>query len=222
MRVGAGHTMRRLQAFTHAGFAVIENVWNSEMRGTIQASIQHYLSDTAFGDAVTDRVIEALDLKSDFFFDLARSPELIDLSERLLGMATIAIHIKYLQRTAPTEGDSWFRQNQYVHQDHFSHDAVSLTFPLADPPGCYVNDYSLEKFHEVADHAPLNDRELGFGMHHEGAFLSVHVPAGGCVAHHSYLPYRPSRQSFGPLGRFIVINYRQSPYRQQLRARGAI
>ncbi|MDP9651465.1 hypothetical protein [Paraburkholderia caledonica] len=202
-------------AFSSAGYAIVENVWTPSLLRSINAELSGLIpvEEPSLGG-----VIEELDIKSDFFFDLARDKILLDLSEALLGMATIAIHIKLVRRRVLRAGDKWFRQNQYLHQEHFGHDALSFTFPLVGDDRTFINDYAIERHSRVVEHEPVDDSELGVGFQYAGPFIAAYVPTGGCIAHHSLLPYRPNIGSFSDYGDFLVINHRQSPYRAQLRS----
>lgn len=164
-----------------------------------------------------------LDRHSDLLFDLTRLPEVVELAETLLESRCVPFLTEYFATPEPTAETTPAHQDQIFHRDHFGDElGVAFWIALNDvTDGDAVLEYATEQpavgellAHRVFD-AQTFRAELanptGFG------FRSALVPASGAVVHHSYAVHRYGRKSSAGPREAFVLNFRRSPYRQQIR-----
>lgn len=163
-------------------------------------------------------VVSGLDLVSEDLYDFARTTELIEVVEALLGMASISIHVKYLNRTdALIERGCWC-QDHATNESHFDELALSICIPIIEYlPAIRVNEYGLMPSVKYLPHQNSDFTETSWKLD-EGSvefYTGSTVPHGGAVIHNSLAIYRPAKDCTSR--ELLVLNYRRSPYRQGLR-----
>ncbi|QTT88296.1 hypothetical protein [Pseudomonas chlororaphis] len=206
------------ESFDQHGWTILPGLMNEldilEVRRQLEPLMEQRVSNASGSFSL----LEELDLKSDFFYELARSRVFSSLSEAFLNMASIAIHIKYLSLSgfSSEEKFGFYRQNQHVHSQHFDVGALSFTLPLN--PGAH----EIYRFSKSGREALLP--HVGGEHSLEPPYIPAFRPPGGhtvvrakegdCLVHHSSVPYGFAGGTPGHDLELLVINYRMSPYRE--------
>lgn len=181
-------------------------------------SINKVECDIRFDDQGNVVAVSGLDLVSEELYDFARAPVLVEAVEKLLRMASISIHVKYLNRTNSLIEQGCWCQDQATNESHFDELALSVCIPIVfDDAAVSVNEYGLLTGSNLLAHQKSDFTETAWklGGEFSPSFIESTIPCGGAVFHSSLAVYRPALRSTAR--ELLVLNYRRSPYRQQLR-----
>ncbi|TKG66266.1 phytanoyl-CoA dioxygenase family protein [Prauserella endophytica] len=163
-----------------------------------------------------------LDRHSDLLFDLTRLPELQHLAEALLESRCVPFLTEYFAKPAATSEATPPHQDQIFYRDHFG-DELAITFWIAltdvtEDDGVLQYANPQPTVGELLKHRVSDVQNFGAELVDDSGFEfhSAPVPAGGAVVHHSYAVHRsgPMRGT-SPRAAF-ALNFRRSPYRQQI------
>jgi len=184
---------------------------------------QYGLMRDAHGHVV---VMNGLCKVSDFFFDLARHPDVVNVANFLVGKRTVPLHTEYFAKPAMYSVGTPPHQDQAFYYEHFDDElAISLWVALDDVT---ENSGALEfvptSVQTLLPHTQSQcigfDRELAEAVD-DLPFERVTVLCGGCVVHHAYTIHRTAPNRSNRPRRAVVFNYRGSEYREWLAHRGS-
>jgi hypothetical protein len=218
--------------FNSRGYAIVPSCLMPEtlgqLRGEIGATIQRIVTTNRTECEIRSHdpdgilSVSGLDLESLVLYDAAREKPLLDFVEFLLGMASIAIHVKYFRRRAYRQVEPVLFQAQATHLAHFKVPALSIQIPLDEKrwgDSAEVNRYIDTKPADLVAHRPVEHPETDWAATiFPGKMQAAVVPVGGAVIHHSYALHSPCFGYEQSAGEVLVLNYRQSPFRQAARS----
>jgi len=221
---------RALPELANKGFVVARNVFGPR---EIELALNEYRKfcsseyvSPAYGIFPDEngfpRVINRADNVSDVLFDLARSKNLMDLAESVIGGAVIPLHVEYFSKPPMSPAISPPHQDQRSYQEHFTDelaigiwvaltgvDSDSATLEFCVPP-CSV----------LLPHHPSSAIDFDFEVAERpaGQFVPVALRPGDAVIHHAFVVHRSTPNKTNRARVAVAFNYRTSEYRDSVRS----
>lgn len=163
-----------------------------------------------------------LDRYSDLLFELTRLPQLQDLAESLLESRCVPFLTEYFAKPSVTSEATPAHQDQIFYRDHFG-DELAIAFWIAltdvgEEDGVLEYARPQPTVGEMLKHRASRVQNFGAELiDYSGfEFQAAPVPAGGVVVHHSYAVHRSGPMRGKTPRAAFALNFRRSPYRQQI------
>jgi ectoine hydroxylase-related dioxygenase (phytanoyl-CoA dioxygenase family) len=222
--------------FLHDGFVLLHPFVDEAAVARLEAEIadlMRFVDDpgrlfgVVRGEDGNVTVMNNIDKRSDYLYDLARQTQWLDTAAALLGKQVQPLHVEYFAKPPGVMRPTPPHQDHKFYVDHFD-DEMAITFWVAldnvtESSGALR--YRAPADLKLLDHAPSASPDFDFELFRDdGAAIEnwrvAEVPRGGCVAHHSFVVHAAgSNLTDGPR-RAVAFNYRGSPYREYLRRLG--
>jgi ectoine hydroxylase-related dioxygenase (phytanoyl-CoA dioxygenase family) len=173
-------------------------------------------------------VMNNIDKRSDYLYDLARDAEWLDAAARLLGKPAQPLHVEYFAKPAGAARPTPPHQDHQFYVDHFD-DELAITFWVALDQVSESNGalrYRVPAEQRLLSHAPSESPDFDYELTSDEAarsarWLLAEIPRGGCVAHHSFAVHAAGSNRTSMPRRAVAFNYRGSPWRANLQSRAA-
>lgn len=165
-------------------------------------------------------VMNNLDKESDFLYDLARSNELMELAQSLIGKPPVPLHVEYFVKPRVGSTATPPHQDQIFYEDHFS-DELAISFWIALDPATSESgalEFSEYITRKVLPHKRSPSIDFDYELINEPfeGYKVAEVPRGGCIVHHAYAIHRARQNYSDKQRRALVFNYRGSEYRSRV------
>ena len=209
--------------------AFVEEATRTRLEQEIDALIQASTNPTRLFGVVRDSngyvtVMNNVDKHSDYLYDIARSPEWVEVAETLLGKPAQPLHVEYFAKPPGVVRPTPPHQDHEFYVDHFD-DEMAITFWIAlddiiEQSGAlhYRWPADLQLLPHVPSQAPDFDKELAPELiAADSGWRVAEVPRGGCVVHHSFVVHAAGSNRTQHARRAVAFNYRGSPWRAHLR-----
>lgn len=220
----------RSHLWTH-GWTVIQQVVPPTVLEALTEEVDRLLSSVPLGvrstSATDDRgqalVMNGLDARSEFLFDLSRTERFLGLAQTLLGKAAIPIHTEYFGKPGRGAEPTPPHQDQVFYENHFDDEpAITIWTPLqdvVDGGGALEYGTPCPPPRDLLPHRKSTSIDFGAELEDASpyAFVPVPVPRGACLVHHSYVVHRSGATMRDRARHVVAFNYRGSSYREYLR-----
>lgn len=189
---------------------------SSELRGQPDGTV---ISRDADGRVLS---MHYLDRHSDLLFDLTRIPELLSVAESLLESRCVPFLTEYFAKPATQARATPPHQDQIFYRDHFG-DELAITFWVAltdigENDGVLQYAYPQPRVGTLLKHRVSDVQNFGAQLVDDAdfEFRPAPVAAGGAIVHHSYAVHRSGPMVGRAPRSAFALNFRRSPYRQQI------
>lgn len=170
------------------------------------------------------RVINRADNVSDALFDLARSKNLMDLAESIVGGAVVPLHVEYFSKPPMSPAVSPPHQDQRSYQAHFTDElAIGIWIALTDVDSDSATlEFCVPPSSVLLPHRPSDAIDFDFEVASRppGEFVSVALKSGDAVVHHAFVVHRSAPNKVNRARVAVAFNYRTSEYRDSMRSAG--
>lgn len=168
-------------------------------------------------------VMNRLEKESDFLFDFSRHPKLMEIAEGFLGKSAMPLHVEYFSKPVEKNSPSPPHQDHIVYHDHFDDElAIALWIALDEVhEESGALEFAVPSTMALLPHKPSPIPDFAFELENASnlSFVTVPIPLGGCIVHHSYAVHCARQNKSKQPRRAIVFNYRGSSYKAWLQSK---
>lgn len=206
------------------GWVVLKNFISDDLINLLDQeakSLQENIPEGKFPTSVTNEdgkllVMNSLDNKSEFIFDLCRDKMFIDAAEMLCGKAVVPIHAEMFSKPQPGTPPTPPHQDQIFYEEHFD-DEIAITFwcPLDNVShGDGALEYAKTTENRLLPHRLSDSIDFGKEIIDSSGFQfePVYLEKGDVVIHHAYTIHRSGRIENSRPRRAFAFNFRTSSF----------